>query len=109
MNTADPLDAARRALEPGETLVWADRPDPHALARSRLPQVIRGVLGLAVIPPFLWLSFLPNSPGGLRVLLLGVFLAAALLSPSWLPAPPLAALRAAAHSPQRRIGPSLGH
>ncbi|HEY9539227.1 MAG TPA: hypothetical protein VIS03_16655, partial [Kiloniellaceae bacterium] len=60
MNTADPLDAARRALEPGETLVWADRPDPQALARSRLPQVIRGVLGLAVIATFLWLSFLPN-------------------------------------------------
>src|SRR3546814_3781371 len=47
------LRLARRALEPGETLVWADRPDPQALARSRLPQVIRGVLGLAVIATFL--------------------------------------------------------
>src|SRR3546814_11667948 len=64
--SSDLLDAARRALEPGETLVWADRPDPQALARSRLPQVIRGVLGLAVIATFLWLSFLPNWPGGLR-------------------------------------------
>src|SRR3546814_18859680 len=74
MNTADPLDAARRALEPGETLVWADRPDPQALARSRLPQVIRGVLGLAVIATFLWLRFLPNWPGGLPRVPLGVFL-----------------------------------
>src|SRR3546814_20292913 len=93
--SSDLLDAARRALEPGETLVWADRPDPQALARSRLPQVIRGVLGLAVIATFLWLSFLPNWPGGLRGVLLGVFLAAALLYACWLLAAPLAARRAA--------------
>lgn len=91
----DPLAVARRALEPGERLVWADRPDPRALARSRLPQFIRGLLGIAVIAAFLWLAFIPHWPDGLRGLLLGVFLVAATLYSLWLLAAPLVALQAA--------------
>ena len=91
----DPLEAARAVLEPGETLVWADRPDPQVLARARLPQVIRGLLGVAVIVGFLWLSFVPNWPGGLRGLLLTVFLAVAMLYSLWLLAAPWVARRAA--------------
>jgi len=91
----DPLAAARAALEPGETLVWADRPDPRALARARLPQLIRGLLGLAVIAGFLWLSFAPNWPGGLRGVLFAVFLAVVTLYSLWLLAAPLVARQAA--------------
>ena len=91
----DPLAAARAALAPGETLVWADRPDPQALARARLPQLIRGLLGLAVIAGFLWLSFAPNWPGGLRGVLFAVFLAVVTLYSLWLLAAPLVARRAA--------------
>jgi hypothetical protein len=91
----DPLETARAALAPGETLVWADRPDPQALARARLPQLIRGLLGLAVIAGFLWLSFAPNWPGGLRGLLFAVFLAVVTLYSLWLLAAPLVARQAA--------------
>jgi hypothetical protein len=91
----DPLEAARAVLAPGETLVWADRPHPRALARAQLPQAIRGALGLAVIGGFLWLSFLPNWPGGLRGLLLAGFLLAAALYALWLLAAPLVARAAA--------------
>jgi hypothetical protein len=91
----DPLDAARAALEPGETLAWADRPDPRALARSKLPQVIRGLLGLAVLATVLWLIFLPQWPEGARGLLLAVFLGAAVLYSLWLIASPAVAQAAA--------------
>jgi hypothetical protein len=57
--------------------------------------VIRGLLGVAVIVGFLWLSFVPNWPGGLRGLLLIVFLAAATLYSLWLLAAPWVARRAA--------------
>lgn len=93
--STDPLEAARAALQPGEQLVWADRPDPQVLARSRLPQVIRGLLGVAVIAGFLWLSFIPNWPGGLRGLLLSAFIAAATLYALWLLAAPWMARAAA--------------
>src|SRR3546814_11979931 len=43
MNTADPLDAARRALAPGEKLVWDDCTKPQVLTRLGLPQATRGV------------------------------------------------------------------
>lgn len=91
----DPLTTARAALEPGETLVWADRPDPQVLARARLPQLIRGILGLAVIGGFLWLSFVPNWPGGLRGVLFAIFLLAVTLYSLWLLAAPLVARQAA--------------
>lgn len=94
----DPLAIARAALAPGEQLIWADRPDPRALARSRLPQFIRGVLGLAVIVGFLWLSFVPNWPEGLRGLLLLLFLAAATAYSLWLLAAPAVASRAASRT-----------
>lgn len=94
----NPLDVARAALLPGETLLWADRPDPRVLARARLPQTIRGVLGLVVIGGFLWLSFVPDWPGGLRGLLFGLFIAAALAYALWLAAAPLFAPRAAANT-----------
>ena len=87
----DPLSAARALLQPGEDLVWADRPGADALARAKLPQVIRGVLGLAVIAGFLWLSFIPHWPGGLGGLLLALLLAAAVLYCLWLLAAPLVA------------------
>ena len=96
MSTADdPLAAARRALAPGERLVWADRPDPQALARSRLPQFIRGVLALVVIGVFCWLTFVPYWPGGLRGVFLAVFLVLAMLYALWLLAAPLVARQAA--------------
>ena len=94
----DPLETARAALQPGETLLWADRPDPRVLARARLPQTIRGVLGLVVIGGFLWLSFIPDWPGGLRGLLFAIFIGAALLYALWLAAAPLLASRAAANT-----------
>src|SRR5690606_20714490 len=87
----DSLAMARAALVPGERLIWADRPDPVVLARSRLPQVIRGVLGLAVIASFLWVSFLPNWPEGLRGLLLLLFLIAVTAYSLWLLAQPVVA------------------
>ncbi|MEO3429178.1 hypothetical protein AAFN88_10000 [Pelagibius sp. CAU 1746] len=91
----DSLAAARALLAPGETLVWADRPDPQVLARSRLPQVIRGALGLVVIAGFFWLSFLPNWPAGGRGLLLTFFLLAAVLYCLWLLAAQVTARKAA--------------
>ncbi len=94
----DPLSAARALLQPGEDLVWAERPHPAVLARAKLPQVIRGVLGLAVIAGFLWLSFIPHWPGGLGGLLLALLLAAAVLYCLWLLAAPLVARRAAAQT-----------
>ncbi|GAB4375466.1 MAG: hypothetical protein Kow00114_38660 [Kiloniellaceae bacterium] len=94
----DPLSVARAALQPGETLLWADRPDPRVLARARLPQCIRGVLGLVVIGGFLGLSFIPDWPEGLRGLLLGLFVAAALAYALWLAAAPLLASREAAQT-----------
>jgi len=94
----DPLETARAALQPGETLLWADRPDPRVLARARLPQTIRGVLGLVVIGGFLWLSFIPDWPGGLRGVLFAIFIGAALLYALWLAAAPLFAPRAAAQT-----------
>lgn len=98
MSAADPLAVARAALAPGEQLAWADRPDPRALARSRLPQFIRGVLGLAVIAGFLWFSFIPSWPEGLRGLLFLLFLAVVTAYSLWLLAQPLVARRAAAHT-----------
>lgn len=89
------LEAARAVLDPGETLVWAERPDPQALARAKLPQMIRGLLGLAVIGGFFWVSFLPNWPGGGRGVVLAVFLVLAVLYCGWLIAAPLVARRAA--------------
>ena len=94
----DPLAVARTALAPGEQLVWADRPDPRALARSRLPQFIRGLLGLAVIAGFLWLSFVPNWPGGLRGVLFLLFVAVVTAYSLWLLAAPAVARRAAAQT-----------
>jgi len=99
MNSAeDPLAAARAALQPGEVLVWAGRPDPAVLAQARLPQRVRGLLGLAVIAAFLWLSFIPNWPDGYRGVLLAIFLAAAALYACWLVAAPRVARRAAGHT-----------
>ncbi|MGD1879623.1 MAG: hypothetical protein ACFB13_19235 [Kiloniellaceae bacterium] len=92
---SDPLETARAALESGEHLLWADRPDPAVLARARLPEVLRGLLGLVVIAGFIWLSFIPNWPGGFRGLLLGVFIAIAIGYALWLLAAPLVAQRAA--------------
>jgi hypothetical protein len=94
----NPLDVARRALEPGERLVWADRPHPQALARSRMPQRIRGVLGLAVIGVLFWFSFVPNWPGGANGLFLGLVLVAAIVYALWLLAQPEVARRAAAQT-----------
>lgn len=96
--TPDPLSAARALLQPGEELVWADRPGADELARARLPQVIRGVLGLVVIAGFLWFSFIPHWPGGFGGLLLAVLLAVALLYCAWLLAAPQVARRAAAQT-----------
>lgn len=92
------LAEARALLEPGETLVWADRPDPRLLARARLPQVIRGVLGLLVIAGFLWLSFLPQWPEGAFGLFFALFLLAAVLYCLWLVAGPFLAPAQAARS-----------
>jgi hypothetical protein len=94
----DPLDVARALLAPGEQLIWADRPGADALARAKLPQVIRGGLGLAVIAGFLWLSFIPNWPGGAGGLLLAVLLVVAVLYALWLLAAPLVARRTAPHT-----------
>ncbi len=91
----DPLETARQALEPGETLVWADRPDPEILARSKLPQVIRGAMGLAVIAGLLWFVFLPQWPAGNMGMLLGVFMAGSVLYCLWLLAAPVVAKAAA--------------
>jgi len=95
---SDPLDDARLSLEPGETLVWAERPHPGILARSKLPQVIRGVLGFAVICAFLWFSFLPNWPEGLRAVIFGAFVLGGLGYSLWLIAAPVVARAAAARS-----------
>lgn len=92
---SDPLSDARALLAPGEDLIWADRPGAEALARAKLPQVIRGGLGLAVISGFLWISFIPNWPGGLGGLLLAVLLAVAVFYCFWLLAAPQVARRAA--------------
>ncbi len=91
----EPLEDARASLAPDETLVWAERPHPAILARARLPQVIRGVLGLLVIGGFLWFSFLPNWPGGFAGLVLGGFLVAAVVYCFWLVAAPAVARPAA--------------
>ena len=91
----DPLEDARQSLEPDEILIWAERPDPQVLARSKLPQLIRGALGVAVIAGFLWFSFLPYWPGGLAGVVLGVFVASTALYCLWLIAAPAVARRAA--------------
>ncbi|GAB4237802.1 MAG: hypothetical protein Tsb0032_42380 [Kiloniellaceae bacterium] len=93
--SGEPLEAARALLEPGETLLWADRPDPQVLARSRLPQVIRGALGLVILAGFFWFSFLPNWPQGAAGLLMGLFVVVALVYCGWLLAARLVARRAA--------------
>ena len=92
----DPLETARRALEPGETLIWADRPSPEALARTKLPQVIRGVLGLAVIAALHWFGFVPDWRESGRNLLVLTFLIAAGLYCVFLIATPSLAKRSAA-------------
>ncbi len=92
------LEEARALLAPDERLIWADRPDPQVLARAKLPQVIRGALGLVVIAGFFWLSFLPNWPDGGRGLLLALFVLVAALYCLWLLAAPLTARKAAAHT-----------
>jgi hypothetical protein len=92
---ADPLQAARALLQPGEELVWADRPGADELARAKLPHVIRGVLGLVVIAGFLWFSFIPHWPGSFGGLLLAILLAVAVLYCGWLLAAPQVARRAA--------------
>ncbi|CAN0413846.1 unnamed protein product [Ectocarpus sp. 13 AM-2016] len=75
--SGDPLETARQALEPGETLVWADRPSPEAFARTKVPQVIRGVLGLAVIAGLHWYGYVPDwRIGGQHALLFGFLIAA---------------------------------
>ena len=89
------LEVARALLAPGEELVWAERPDPQVLARARLPQVIRGGLGLAVIAGFFWFSFLPNWPQGSAGVLLGLFVALGLAYCFWLLAAQLVARTAA--------------
>jgi hypothetical protein len=91
----DPLDDARSSLEPDEDLVWAERPDPQVLARAKLPQALRGLLGLAVICGFLWFSFLPNWPAGTQGVLFAAFLAAACGYCVWLLAAPTVAKAAA--------------
>lgn len=73
----DPLYVARQELEPGETLVWADRPRPDALARTRLPQVIRGTLGLAVIAGLYWYGYIPDFRASAENALMFAFLVAA--------------------------------
>ncbi len=77
MMSGDPLETARHVLEPGETLVWADRPGLHAYARTKFPQVIRGVLGLAVIAGLHWYGYVPDWRSGTENALLVGFLAAA--------------------------------
>ena len=89
------LEAARALLAPGETLVWAERPDAQVLARSKLPQVIRGGLGLVLIAGFFWVSFLPNWPQGLAGVLLGLFVALGVVYCGWLLAAPAVARAAA--------------
>ena len=73
----DPLSVARQELEPGETLVWADRPRPDALARTKLPQVIRGTLGLAVIAGLHWYGYVPDFRASAENALMVAFLVAA--------------------------------
>ncbi|WP_299396787.1 hypothetical protein [Pelagibius sp.] len=73
----DPLSVARQELEPGETLVWADRPRPEALARTKLPQVIRGALGLAVIAGLHWYGYVPDFRASAENALMFAFLVAA--------------------------------
>ena len=75
----DPLETARRALEPGERLVWADRPDPRAFARTKLPSQIRGVLGLALIAVLHWYGLMPPWTGSLQSMLIYGFVVAAAL------------------------------
>ncbi|MEQ8356533.1 MAG: hypothetical protein RH942_13405 [Kiloniellaceae bacterium] len=91
----DPLEDARESLEAGEHLVWAERPDPGLLARSKVPQVIRGVLGVSVISAFLWLSLLPNWPGGGKGMVFVFFITAGLIYCLWLIATPVVAKTAA--------------
>lgn len=91
----NPLEVARAALEPGETLVWADRPAEQALARTKLPQVIRGVLGLAVIAGLHWYGYVPDwRQGGQNLLLFGFLAAAALYCMALIVAPNLARISA---------------
>lgn len=85
------LAEARALLQPEEALVWADRPDPRMLARAKVPQVIRGSLGLAAIAGFFWFSFLPRWPEGAFGALLALFLVGAMLYCLWLMAGPLLA------------------
>ncbi|WP_422367737.1 hypothetical protein [Pelagibius sp.] len=75
--SGDPLEIARQALAPGETLIWADRPGLHAYARTKFPQVIRGVLGLAVIAGLHWYGYVPDWRSSTENALLFGFLAAA--------------------------------
>jgi len=96
MNTSDePLQTARGLLEPGEALHWADRPNTEILVRAKRPQVLRGLLGLAIITLFFWLSFLPNWPDGAKGQLLAAFLVVAVAYCCWLVAAPLVARTAA--------------
>ena len=91
----DPLADERASLEPGEPLVWAERPHTGVPSRARLPQVIRGVLGLLVIVGFFLVSCLPLWPGGFAGFVLGFFLVAAVVYCFWLVAAPAVAQRAA--------------
>ncbi|WP_420348982.1 hypothetical protein [Pelagibius sp.] len=77
--TDDPLTVARQELEPGEELIWADRPQPEVLARTKLPQVIRGTLGLAVIAGLHWYGYVPDFRASAESALLFAFLVAAAL------------------------------
>ena len=94
----DTLEVARGLLEPGETLLWADRPNPETLVRSKRPQVIRGLMGLVVIAGFFFLSFLPNWPEGAKGLLLAAFLVVAVAYCLWLTAARRVAKSAAGHT-----------
>jgi hypothetical protein len=96
MNSSDqPLEAARALLEPGEVLLWADRPEAAALVRSKRQHFLRGALGLVVIAGFFLLSFLPNWPEGAKGVLLGGFVVLAVAYCLWLLAAPKLAQTAA--------------
>jgi len=73
----DPHSIAQQELLPGERLVWAGRPDPAALARTRWPTAAVGVI--LTLCALVWLRVvfqLPFSVAG------GALLASALIVPA---------------------------
>ncbi len=64
MQIKEPLkEMVRPELDKGETVIWADRPDPKRFMRRSIPTIIVGIIWTLGTSPFI-LTFLTNPDDG---------------------------------------------